>query len=115
MATIGNLKGKLYRRKLRRATPKWSETAEIKALYVEAKRLSDSTGVRHSVDHVLPLKGEYVCGLHVLANLQILTYEANVRKGNKYVEQDELWPTSTDAAAAELGIHSEGPLEATNV
>lgn len=106
MASIGNLKGKLYRLRLKRATPPWSETEQIQAFYRKAKQLSASTGVKHSVDHVVPLKGEYVCGLHVMANLQILTYEANVQKGNKYVEQDELWPTSTAAIGAEPGTPS---------
>lgn len=113
MASIGNLKGKLYRLKLKRATPPWSETEQIHALYRKAKQLSASTGVRHSVDHVVPLKGEYVCGLHVMANLQILTYAANVQKGNKYMEQDELWPTYTAATGAEQGTPSSTHLPGT--
>ena len=38
------------------------------------------------VDHIIPLKGKLVSGLHVAANLQVLTETANKAKGNSFVE-----------------------------
>ena len=70
------------------ATPTWltpEQHAEIKAVYVEAARLTQATGVRHEVDHEVPLQGENVCGLHVPWNLQILTRVENIRKKNKVI------------------------------
>lgn len=70
--------------KLRR-TPKWlskSEIEQIKNIYKIAKMKTLETGIRHEVDHILPLNGKTVSGLHVLCNLQIITKRQNILKGN---------------------------------
>jgi hypothetical protein len=59
---------------------------QIKAIYAEAQRISKETGIKHVVDHIMPLIGENFRGLHVPWNLQILTFEDNVRKGNKVIQ-----------------------------
>src|SRR5262245_55218785 len=51
------------------ATPAWVERADLRALACEALRLSQSTGVRHVVDHDVPLCHPDVCGLNVPWNL----------------------------------------------
>ena len=70
------------------ATPPWltkEHFSQIEAFYIEAVRLTKETGILHHVDHIIPLQGKDVCGLHVPWNLQILTAAENTSKSNKYV------------------------------
>jgi hypothetical protein len=65
------------------ATPSWSEDNKISVIYEKAKWLESLTGLTYHVDHVIPLQGKNVCGLHVWANLQILEKKINIAKSNK--------------------------------
>ena len=40
--------------------------------------------VKYSVDHIIPIQHELVCGLHVEHNLQIIPLIDNIRKHNKF-------------------------------
>lgn len=84
----GKLAAKASRRRGRRlqATPAWLTDQQwdaIFAIYDEAARVSDETGVPHHVDHIEPLQGKEVCGLHVPWNLRIIPADENIRKSNK--------------------------------
>lgn len=82
-----------------RATPAWANHDAIRAVYAEAARLTLATGVRHEVDHIVPLRSAAVCGLHWEANLQILTSAANKKKSN-HIEQHNPATCALRASAA---------------
>jgi len=83
---------KARRRKHREATPKWltkKEKSEIRELYKIAITMSKTTGEQYVVDHIVPLRGEGVCGLHVPWNLRVITQEENLKKSNKFVDTSQ--------------------------
>lgn len=66
-----------HRAKSLGALPSWADLTGIELLYAEAA----AKGMH--VDHIYPLRGKAVCGLHVLENLCLLTPLENLRKGNR--------------------------------
>jgi len=66
------------------ATPKWADLEKIQQVYILCRQISETTGVLHHVDHVVPLQGKHVCGLHVETNLRIVPATENLSKANKF-------------------------------
>ena len=66
--------------------PKWLTALDLDKItefYVYAELLTQATGIAHEVDHIIPLQGKNISGLHIPTNLQILTRYENRSKGNK--------------------------------
>lgn len=73
------------------ATPDWlsdEQKCEIDVIYFLCKIISEDTGIEHHVDHIIPLKGKTVCGLHVPWNLRIIPAKENIEKSNKLSDVD---------------------------
>lgn len=84
-----NAKTAARRAALLKRLPPWvteSDQECMRLMYAVAARVSRETGIRHEIDHCIPLQGSEVCGLHVPANLQLMNSFDNRSKGNKFLE-----------------------------
>lgn len=73
----------MRRARLAQATPAWltrEQRAEIRSIYAKAVAL----GPGFEVDHIIPLRGRSVCGLHVPWNLRVIPKRDNRKKSNRY-------------------------------
>lgn len=69
-----------------RVFPKGVECKKVMAIYKKRDQLNKKYGAKqYAVDHIIPLQHEFVCGLHVANNLQILTTLENAQKHNKFI------------------------------
>ena len=68
-------------------TPPWLDKMyrlQIQEVYKRAQKIRNACGIDVQVDHIVPLQGENICGLHVPWNLQILTTHDNATKNNSF-------------------------------
>jgi hypothetical protein len=68
-------------------TPKWLTRKDFEAMrtrHKEARWMTIRNGIKHHVDHIVPLRGETVSGLHVPWNLRVIPARENSKKKNKF-------------------------------
>lgn len=81
--------GSFRRARLRNATPPWitqQMREEIKDFHAEAERREQETGIQFDVDHIVPLDGKIICGLHVPWNLRVITHSDNISRPKHFVD-----------------------------
>lgn len=69
---------------IKMATPPWVSYKDLQPAYTERDILTKLTGVRHAVDHILPVNNKDICGLNVLWNLRPIPSRENSSKHNKF-------------------------------
>jgi hypothetical protein len=65
------------------SAPPWVRPADFKEFAKRAAWLTTVTGVKHVIDHIVPVSHPLVCGLTVPWNMQVIDEGLNQRKGNK--------------------------------
>jgi len=75
----------LRRARVKQQTPPWADLAACQAFYDIAARVTRCTGIPFDVDHIIPLSGDGVCGLHIPTNLRVIPKKANQRKSNRII------------------------------
>ena len=68
-------------------TVSWGCKESIDYIYNQSAALTKLLGIEFQVDHIYPMQGELVSGLHVEGNLQIIPATLNQRKSNKFKVQ----------------------------
>lgn len=85
----------------RQATPAWASQLEIQKHYAHAAYLEKLLpDCEFQVDHIFPLKSDFVCGLHVENNLIVMEASQNASKGNKW------WPDQLPCQSGQGRSHA---------
>lgn len=86
------------------ACPPWARKGSVRkqmqAHYLHAEWLEKTTGISFHVDHIVPMQSDFVCGLHVPANLIAMSAEDNTSK-NAY-----WWPEQLPCQAGRGSSHA---------
>ena len=75
------------RSSLIKRTVSWASSCAILEIYKKARQLTIETGVPHEVDHIIPLQGKVVSGLHVETNLRVIPMTENRSKSASFVSK----------------------------
>jgi len=91
---LGKAQAKKGRRRASKlqATPLWSDNEKIKVIYEYRQLCSIVLKQQYHVDHLVPLKGKTVCGLHTESNLCVITAAENLSKSNH--SWPDMWETT---------------------
>ena len=74
-------------RKSHPAVPNWltlEQKKEIRKLHLKQRQIRDTQNKEYHIDHIVPLNGETVCGLHVPWNLQLIPEKEHLSKSNNW-------------------------------
>lgn len=82
---------KAYQTKKLRALPRWADLDKMAEIYETSAWLTKTSGEPWHVDHIVPLQGKTVSGLHCEANLALLPASENITKSNRH------WPDMWEA------------------
>jgi len=81
-----------------KAVPAWANMSAIREIYRQARELG------MHVDHIIPLKGKLVCGLHVDNNLQLLAPADNMRKRNRFDPEEAEWSAQFEVRSSAAAV-----------
>jgi len=75
----------MRKKRIKLRTPAWADVGKIKSYYEVCSFFNEVNGyVKYHVDHIVPLQGTHVSGLHVHNNLQVIPSAENIGKKNRY-------------------------------
>jgi len=76
--------GAKRRNKIKATMPKWADVKEIEDVYARCFELNRGGQDKYEVDHIIPLNGKLVSGLHIATNLRITKASENRKKSNSF-------------------------------